>query len=566
MPDPQGNPTPQELLLQKLKAVLQFGKNGNPNQGKPSGVEGNVPVNPDDSYPREDSGLLKRGATIAQQGQPQPTDATGQPKPGAPTITPVTAQGSPQQPATGGKPGPTQPTPQLPAFVPPAPPTPFTPPSKLSRLGHTLAYGVLQGVDPAIQYNQNIGTEERKSAQDVKNYPQTLAAAKIKYAQDQAELANKNASTANLNREAQGTPTDPRKQLEADYIKQRAANDPQAATTLDMLARLYPKDFKAEDEAEMAKIPPQILAQTGPKPVTPDFAMPGKPVQHFNSTAEAQAAWGLAVSESSAAAQAKANAPEKLELKQLQDAQGKRFTGRVDASGNMFTTENGPDGKPVPAPKGSQLYEQPTFGDVYTPTRGAEAMEKPTSAYSDFLAQTGAAKENIGNARDGSQLANAIAPLQTALIVTGAGGVHRINMNEINRSGDPNMGSLARQIDAQLEKAGTGKLPAETVNEMSQLVDLYAKYKYKTYLQNANANSVYFKMGDVPVMAEDGNSFLPLSEAMRAAGIMQPATPAKPGAAAPKPGTGNEGKKAAKWNGKEWNDATTGKPIAAAGH
>ncbi len=226
MPDAQGQPTAQDLIKQKLMGLLQFGKKGAPTPG--AGPTDNIPVNPDQNpdYQREPGGLLKRGqadaqarASIAQPPtQQSPTDVTDQNQNLPTTLTPVTPQGG-QKPTTAGAPGTVQKDPTLPAFVPPAPPTPFSPPSMKSRLAHTFMYGALEGVKPAIEYNENIGTQEQKSAQDVQNYPQTLAAARTKYAQDQAALAKTNAETAKDRFDAQAKPTAPVK----DTVDQQLA-------------------------------------------------------------------------------------------------------------------------------------------------------------------------------------------------------------------------------------------------------------------------------------------------------------------------------------------------------
>lgn len=175
----------------------------------------------------------------------------------------------------------------------------------------------------------------------------------------------------------------------------------------------------------------------------------------------------------------------------------------------------GTDGKSLP--NFEPPAEQPNFASIYPQIRGAEAMEKPTTEYSNFNAGLSATKANMADAQNGDQLANAIAPLQSALMIVGANGVHRINMTEINRAGDPAMGSIARRVDAALEHAKTGKLPADTIKEMQRLVDMYGQWKYKAYLQQARSTAAYFKLDDPPVMTQDGNGFVPLSEALSGA-------------------------------------------------
>jgi hypothetical protein len=514
--------SPIDLLKRKLAGMLQNGKTAQPPQqgqqltpqAPPTGVDQNS------GYQREpDSGLLKRGASTQQSAQPpsyMQTDVTDPNKPAAPTVNQTTPQGAPKQPPTGAPPAakPYQTDEQWAAANPGAVPALTPTPPKLSfgeKLKKSLAYGMPYW-DAREQQTQEAVKEQR-------NLPQTIHEARMKDEAARAAVGKTEAETANQNAEAQARlnppqklpPATPIEQVEEDYRKQAQAGDTaQADKSLDMLTRLQ---TALHPELADAKDAFQLLMKQHPQ-YTFDQAM---------------AAINAAKPEPAAAT--------KMEVMEMQDAAGKRFTGRVDEKGNFYSLQNGPDGKPIPAPAGSKKFEQPEFGDVYTATRGAEAMVKPTTDYSTFISQLGASKENLKNAGDGSQLANSIAPLQTALLIVGAGGVHRINMTEINRSGDPAMGSLARQIDAQLEKAANGKIPEATRNEMAQLLDMYSKYKYRSYLQSAYANATYFKMqGDVPVMQEDGNGFIPMSQAMQQAGITEaPKAGAKPAAAAAAP-------------------------------
>ncbi len=138
---------------------------------------------------------------------------------------------------------------------------------------------------------------------------------------------------------------------------------------------------------------------------------------------------------------------------------------------------------------------------------GATELQKSADKYSDFLFTANGAKSSIANAKNGDQLANSLGPLQTALLVTTANGVHRINMTEVDAAG-PKVGSVARRVDAALEKAGKGQLPAETLNEMQKLVDLYVTAKYSTYLKNSayTAKLRGLDPDTTPVFDRDGNT------------------------------------------------------------
>src|SRR5262249_7553301 len=82
--------------------------------------------------------------------------------------------------------------------------------------------------------------------------------------------------------------------------------------------------------------------------------------------------------------------------------------------------------------------------------QGASELQKQADKFSEFLFTANSAKSSIANAKNGDELANSLGPLQTALLVTTANGVHRINMTEVEAAG-PKVGSLGRRIDAALE-------------------------------------------------------------------------------------------------------------------
>jgi hypothetical protein len=105
---------------------------------------------------------------------------------------------------------------------------------------------------------------------------------------------------------------------------------------------------------------------------------------------------------------------------------------------------------------------------------GLEQLDKvwtdPQHGYTQFLAQANATKTAVADAKNGNELAASLAPLMTVLGVNSFAGVHRINPQEYAAAG-PNVGSLYRQINTALDKAGEGKLNPDTAKEMGSLVD-----------------------------------------------------------------------------------------------
>jgi hypothetical protein len=160
--------------------------------------------------------------------------------------------------------------------------------------------------------------------------------------------------------------------------------------------------------------------------------------------------------------------------------------------------------------------------------QGATELQKQADEYSKFLFTANSAKSSIMNAKNGDELANSLGPLQTALLVTSANGVHRINTTEVESAG-PRVGSLGRRIDAALEKAGRGKLPTDTLKEMAQLVDLYSRAKHDAYVKNASYTAQLRGLDPTvtPVMDSDGY-IVNLSDAVKniSAPVKLPPAPA----------------------------------------
>ncbi len=161
--------------------------------------------------------------------------------------------------------------------------------------------------------------------------------------------------------------------------------------------------------------------------------------------------------------------------------------------------------------------DKPNFAEIYPAISGARALEKPTAEWLQFNANAQAALQNLDNATTGSQLAASLGPLQTALIVTGAGGVHRINMTEVNAAGGSAMGSIARRVDAALQRAGSGALPKQTINEMKQLIQMYTQQKYRQYVNDVQANAINFGLNPdkVAVASMNGTGAITLSQATK---------------------------------------------------
>lgn len=134
------------------------------------------------------------------------------------------------------------------------------------------------------------------------------------------------------------------------------------------------------------------------------------------------------------------------------------------------------------------LSRQATFANQLQ-KNGLEQLDKmfadPQHGYTNFLAQAQSTKNTIMQSKNGSELASSLEPLMMALGVTSFAGVHRINQTEVNAAG-PHAGSLYRQLDSIISKAGSGSIPDDTLKEATAIVDGLIDAKHESMLNAAN--------------------------------------------------------------------------------
>lgn len=105
----------------------------------------------------------------------------------------------------------------------------------------------------------------------------------------------------------------------------------------------------------------------------------------------------------------------------------------------------------------------------------------PQHGFVQFLAQANATKGAIQKSADGNELASNLVPLMTVLGVNSFAGIHRINPVEYAAAGRE-VGSIYRQINAVLDKVGSGSVPPETLKEMDSLIDGLIQSKHDSLI------------------------------------------------------------------------------------
>lgn len=144
--------------------------------------------------------------------------------------------------------------------------------------------------------------------------------------------------------------------------------------------------------------------------------------------------------------------------------------------------------------------------------KGAEAIQTslvdPHTGYSQFKAQAESTLGSIQAAKTGDEFAGSMERMMVVLGVSSFAGIHRVSQTEIDMAG-PEVGSLYRQVNDMMAKAGTGAPSKTTLNEASQLMNRLMDAKYRSVVQGAeyiatNSRIPRSDFDKVPMMTRTG--------------------------------------------------------------
>jgi len=107
----------------------------------------------------------------------------------------------------------------------------------------------------------------------------------------------------------------------------------------------------------------------------------------------------------------------------------------------------------------------------------------PQHGFAQTAAQVNATKNIVAQSKNGSELAASLEPAMVVLGVNSFAGVHRISPTEYEAAG-PAVGSLYRRLNALLDKAGKGAVPAATLSEVNGIMDSLLRGKYQSALDS----------------------------------------------------------------------------------
>lgn len=138
--------------------------------------------------------------------------------------------------------------------------------------------------------------------------------------------------------------------------------------------------------------------------------------------------------------------------------------------------------------------------------KGKELLDKAEGAYRTAVQSAGSLGDFVKAARSGNKVAAEAIPLEGALNITTAQGVHRINRNEIDQVAGA--GNLFDRIMGRVGKLTTGQpIPPDVQKDFEDLSMILQRGAYKTY-KDAHTSAVkrYGLNGETPLSEPGGTS------------------------------------------------------------
>lgn len=116
------------------------------------------------------------------------------------------------------------------------------------------------------------------------------------------------------------------------------------------------------------------------------------------------------------------------------------------------------------------------------------AINKPRQDLTGAVSNADMLRNVLRAGGEGNQVAAAVAQLSTTMMSISAQGFHRFNLGE-NAMYGPEAESLARRIEARLDKNISGKIPADYAKDLERFSDLFEQAqirKYTGYVDQVN--------------------------------------------------------------------------------
>lgn len=178
---------------------------------------------------------------------------------------------------------------------------------------------------------------------------------------------------------------------------------------------------------------------------------------------------------------------------------GVPHTFAYDEATKDYSRDEGPTGEKPPvinlnADKGREFQEQ---------ERGRGLLDKAEQNYRTAQQGVGTMRDMLAQADAGNKMSAQMLPLEGALQITTAQGVHRINRTEVDQFSGA--GSLFDKIQGELGKVTAGQpIPPNIRNDIRKLVSAQEKQAYGTYKGAYDSAAKRYHLEDETPLAEPG--------------------------------------------------------------
>lgn len=191
----------------------------------------------------------------------------------------------------------------------------------------------------------------------------------------------------------------------------------------------------------------------------------------------------------------------------LMGQNGKPYAANYDPNTGKYTDAAGkPITNPIP-------YEKPNVTNINQNAnhefaeeeRGRGLLDKAEASYR--TAQQGAEtmRNMIASANSGNKVSAQVLPLEGALEITTAQGVHRINRTEVDQYAGG--GSLYDKVAGEVGKVTAGQpIPKNILNDMRKLTDIQEKAAYNTYKGAYDSATKRYGLKNEEALKEPGNT------------------------------------------------------------
>ena len=153
--------------------------------------------------------------------------------------------------------------------------------------------------------------------------------------------------------------------------------------------------------------------------------------------------------------------------------------------------------------KPPQIHVDNGAHDFAEQERGRGLLDKAEASYRTAQQGANTMLDMVASARAGNKMSAQVLPLEGALAITTAQGVHRINRTEVEQYAGA--GNLYDRIAGELGKVGQGQpIPPNILDDIVKLTQIQEKGAYGTYRGAYDSATKRYKLTDEQALPEPG--------------------------------------------------------------